>query len=144
MSFEVFGATSDQQRDVDAIVALVAQVEHAQQNEQPGAFMELFSKQEPVWTTAHGVRLSGWETISEFTHRVLPGAMSDSTASYHVERILFIRPDVAAVNVRQRPITPDGQPLPDVPEGRPFYVLAKRDGAWRIAAAQNTQVHSGA
>ena len=122
----------------------MAQVEHAQQNEQAAAFMELFSKQDPVWTTAHGVRLSGWDTISEFTHKVLPGAMTDSTASYDVERILFIRPDVAAVNVRQQPISLDGQPLPDAPEGRPLYVLAKQDGDWRIAAAQNTQVHSGA
>lgn len=140
MSIEIFGASADQQADVDAIVALVAAAEHAQQNELPDAFMELFRKQDPVWTTAHGMRLSGWETISAFTHKVLPGAMKDSTASYEVVRILFIRPDVAAVNVHQRPIDLEGRPLPGVPEGRPLYVLAKQDGAWQIAAAQNTQV----
>ncbi|MFD0900404.1 SgcJ/EcaC family oxidoreductase [Actinomadura sediminis] len=140
MSMEIFGASPDGQADIDAIVALVAAVEHAQQNELPEAFMELFSRRDPVWTTAHGMRLSGWETISEFTHKVLPGAMKDSTASYEVVRILFVRPDVAAVNVHQRPIDRDGRALPGVPEGRPLYVLAKQDGEWKIAAAQNTQV----
>ncbi|MFD1938598.1 MULTISPECIES: SDR family oxidoreductase [Nonomuraea] len=55
-------------------------------------------------------------------------------------RILFIRPDVAAVNVHQRPMDLKGNVLTDLPEGRPFYVLAKDDGDWKIAAAQNTQV----
>lgn len=140
MSIEVFGTTPDQEADVEAIVALVARVEHAQQNELPDAFMAEFSRRDPVWTTAHGMRLSGWDTISEFTHKVLPGAMQESTATYEVVRILFVRPDVAAVNVHQRPVTLDGRPVPDIPEGRPFYVLAKDDGEWRIAAAQNTQV----
>ncbi|NUS73169.1 MAG: SgcJ/EcaC family oxidoreductase [Corynebacteriales bacterium] len=140
MSIEIVGDSIEQQADIDAIIALVAEVEYAQQNELPEAFMELFWAQEPVWTTAHGMRLSGWETISEFTHKALPGAMKESTASYEVVRIQFIRPDVAAVNVRQRPIDLDGHPLPGAPEGRPLYVLAKQDGEWKIAAAQNTQV----
>ncbi|ASU84024.1 hypothetical protein CDO52_15610 [Nocardiopsis gilva YIM 90087] len=106
--------------------------------------MELFSKHAPVWTTAHGVRMSGWDVISEFTHKVLPGAMKESTATYHVVRILFVRPDVAVVNVHQRPVDLDGRPLPELPEGRPVYVLAREEegdeGEWRIVAAQNTQV----
>ncbi|MBN6055570.1 SgcJ/EcaC family oxidoreductase [Nonomuraea sp. RK-328] len=141
MSIQVFGAPADQD-DVQAIVRLVAEVQHAQQNELPEAFMSAFRTEDPVWTTAHGKRLSGWDEINAFTHKVLPGAMKDSTAVYEVERILFIRPDVAAVNARQRPVSHDGEPLDDVPEGRPFYVMAKEDGRWRIAAAQNTQVKS--
>ncbi|MFF5209173.1 SgcJ/EcaC family oxidoreductase [Streptosporangium sp. NPDC000396] len=143
MSIEVFGTTEARQDEVDAIVRLVAGVEHAQQNELPEAFMSLFRTQDPVWTTAHGKRLSGWEEINAFTHKVLPGAMKHSTASYEVVRILFVRPDVAVVNVRQRPVRLDGSPRDDYPEGRPFYVLAKDDGEWKIAAAQNTQVVEG-
>jgi uncharacterized protein (TIGR02246 family) len=143
MTIEVFGTSPDREADVEAIVALVARVEHAQQNEQPEAFMAEFSRRDPVWTTAHGMRLSGWDMISDFTHQVLPGAMKDSSATYEVVRVQFIRPDVAAVNVHQRPLTLDGKPLPGTPEGRPLYVLAKDDGEWRIAAAQNTRVHEG-
>jgi uncharacterized protein (TIGR02246 family) len=140
VSIQVFGTSDAQQADVEAIVRLVADVEHAQQNELPEAFMKLFRTQDPVWTTAHGMRLSGWSEINAFTHKVLPGAMKHSTATYEVVRILFVRPDVAVVNVRQRPVQLDGRPIEDQPEGRPFYVLAKDDGEWKIAAAQNTQV----
>ncbi|MFC0842671.1 SgcJ/EcaC family oxidoreductase [Streptomyces noboritoensis] len=140
---EVFGAADGQEADVEAIVRFVAGVQYAQQNELVDAFMSNFRKQHPVWTTAHGKRLSGWDEIDGFTRQVLPGAMKQSTATYEVVRILFVRPDVAAVNVHQRPVTLDGQPIEDYPEGRPMYVLAKDNGRWRIAAAQNTQVFSG-
>ena len=139
-TYEIAGVPAAEEGDVPAIAALVAAVEYAQQHELPDAFMNLFRTDAPVWTTAHGMRLQGWETISAFTHRVLPGAMRESTAVYDIERVLFIRPDVAVVNVRQRPIRLNGDPLPGLPEGRPCYVLAKDGGTWRIAAAQNTQV----
>lgn len=53
---------------------------------------------------------------------------------------MFIRPDVAAVKVRQRAVTLDGQPIEGQNEGSPLYVMAKEDGHWRIVAAQNTEV----
>jgi uncharacterized protein (TIGR02246 family) len=139
MGIETYGAPDDPQ-DVEAIIRLVADLERAQQGEQPRAFMELIRAEDPVWTTAHGRRLSGWEEISRFTHQVLPGSMQDSSATCEAVRVLFIRPDVAAVSVRQRPVRLDGRPLEDQPEGRPLYILAKDDGRWRIAAAQNTLV----
>jgi uncharacterized protein (TIGR02246 family) len=141
--------------DVDAIVDLVARVERAQQAALPDEFMSVFA-QDALWTTAHGKRLTGFDEISAFTHAVLPRARdADVTASYEAEHILFVRPDVAAVKVRQRPITRDGhRPAsdpdltpdelvtrsPDKLPGSPLYVLVKDDGRWLIAAAQNTKV----
>ncbi len=121
--------------DVDAITELVTDLERAQRNEQPAAFTGLFQT-DTVWVTAHGKRLTGWDEINEFTHRVLPGAMRESTATYEVCHILFVRPDVAVVNVRQRPIFSDGSPVPDVPEGRPVYVLARNDGIWSACTTE--------
>jgi hypothetical protein len=68
VSIQVFGATDAQQADVEAIVQRVAELQHAQQNELPEAFMRLFRTTDPVWTTGHGRRLSGWDEINEFTH----------------------------------------------------------------------------
>ncbi|MFI0925064.1 SgcJ/EcaC family oxidoreductase [Streptomyces sp. NPDC021012] len=137
---EVFGAPEGPETDAEvaAIHRLVAEVEHAQQNELVDRFLSVFRREDPVWTTGHGKRLSGFEEIEAFTRKVLPGAMAESTAVYDVERVLFLRPDVAAVNVRQQPVAHDGTRIPDQPEGRPFYVLVKEDGAWRVGAAQNT------
>lgn len=125
--------------DVREIVALVRAVQDAQQREHAAAFVALFQR-DAVWTTAHGHRMIGRDEIGRFTHRVLPGAMQESTATYEVEHVLFLGDEVAVVNIRQRPVTWDGAPLEDAPEGRPVYVLARNGDRWRIAAGQNTQV----
>lgn len=146
------------QEDVDAIVAFVAGVQHAQQNALPDAFLDGF-REDAIWTTAHGKRLTGLPEIGAFTRKVLPPqANSPVTATYTVDLILFIRSDIAAVKVRQRPVARDGGRFldgifhgqedpsglmaahPEAVPGTPTYVLAKDDGVWRIAAAQNTQV----
>ena len=124
---------------VAAIEALVARLEAAQQAEDVTGFMALFAEH-AVWTTAHGKRIVGRDAIHAFTESVLPGAMRESTARYDIERIAFLRPDVAVVSVRQSPVTLAGEPLEGAAEGRPTYVLTRERDEWLIAAAQNTQV----
>ncbi|MFB6664341.1 NAD-dependent epimerase [Streptomyces parvus] len=133
-------------------------MQHAQQNTLTDAFLGVFHE-DAIWTTAHGKRLTGLPEISAFTRKVLPPqADSPVTATYTVDLILFIRPDIAAVKIRQRPVSrAEGAYLdeifhgqedpaelmaahPEAVPGTPTYVLAKDDGVWRIAAAQNTQV----
>jgi uncharacterized protein (TIGR02246 family) len=128
------------QAEVKAIKQLVGVLEHAQQNELPDEFAGLF-RHDAIWTTGHGMQLIGRDEISAFTHQVLPGAMKDSTATYEVVHVLFIRPDVAAVKVRQQPVTLDGQPIEGEKEGSPLFVMAKEGRQWRLVACQNTQVH---
>ena len=128
------------QADVDAIVALVATVEEAQSEEDADAFLALF-RDDALWVTGHGKRLYGRDTIAEFTRRVLPGATKESYATYTPDHLLFVRPDIAVVNVNQKYARRPGftAELP-VETGSPVYFLAKDDGEWRIAAAQNTVV----
>ncbi|NYS19546.1 SgcJ/EcaC family oxidoreductase [Streptomyces sp. SJ1-7] len=129
-----------------------------QRDADPEAFLSGF-RDDAIWTTAHGKRLTGLPEIGAFTRKVLPPrAGSPVVATYTVDLILFIRPDAAAVKIRQRPATRDGGECLDevfrgqenpselvaahpwsVP-GAPTYVLAKDDGVWRVAAAQNTLV----
>jgi uncharacterized protein (TIGR02246 family) len=136
-------ATSGQDQakttEISAIERVISTLEHAQQNELVDEFVSLF-RADAIWTTAHGRRLFGRDEIATFTRRVLPGAMRDSTATYAVEHVLFIRPDVAAVKVRQRPVTLDGTPLTDRNEGSPMYVMAKEGERWLLVACQNTEV----
>ncbi|CAL9324948.1 SgcJ/EcaC family oxidoreductase [Streptomyces sp. SudanB91_2054] len=121
--------------DIEAVKQVVAIVEHSQQHSDPDEFLALFHP-DAVWTTAHGKVLIGLEAISEFTRKVLPAASWDGKVSYEVIHVLFIRPDVAAVKVRQRYLSPD-----DESEGAPLYVMTKQDdGRWLLTACQNTQV----
>lgn len=118
--------------DLDAINQVVATVEHAQNNELPDEFLALF-RSDAIWTTGGGTRLFGLDEIAAFTRQVLPGGMRGASVTFELEHVLFIRPDVAAVKVRQIYRTAEG---PDV--GTPLWVLAKEDGRWLLTACQNT------
>ena len=119
---------------IDAIRDVVGKVQDVQQREAVEEFVALF-RRDAIWTTGHGRRLTGREEIGEFTRKVLPGAMRGTTVTYEMLDVLFIRPDVAAVRVRQTTVSPDG-----TAEGSPVYVMALEDGRWLLTACQNTPV----
>lgn len=123
----------------EAIHDVVATLEHAQQHELVDEFVGLM-RSDAVWTTGGGRVLVGRDEIATFTRTVLPGAMATSTQTYDIEHVLFIRPDVVAVKVRQRSVTLDGRPIADASEGTPLYVMAREVDGWRLVACQNTTV----
>ncbi|WP_280261980.1 SgcJ/EcaC family oxidoreductase [Nocardia wallacei] len=122
--------------ELEAIRDVVATVEHAQQNELVDEFVSLFHP-DAIWTTGHGKLLDGRDAIAEFTARVLPGAMRDGTATYEVVLVRFLRPDVAAVKIRQRYFDLAGN---ITAEGSPLYVMTKVDTRWLLTVCQNTVV----
>lgn len=94
----------DTAAETAAIHAVVAEVAKAQRAEDADAFLALFHP-DAIWTTGGGKFLNGLDEISEFTRAVLPGATKDGYATYEPFFIRFIRPDVAAVKVRQQYVT---------------------------------------
>ena len=119
-----------------AIHAVVTAVARAQADEDVDGFVALF-RADAIWTTGHGKRLYGRAAIADFTARVLPGATAHGHATYEVEHILFVRPDVAAVKVRQRYFGTAGELTG---EGTPMYVMTEEDGRWVLTANQNTPI----
>ncbi|MEV5831852.1 SgcJ/EcaC family oxidoreductase [Spirillospora sp. NPDC052242] len=117
--------------EIEAIERIVAAVEDAQNNERPDDFLRLF-RPDAIWTTGGGKRLFGLDEIAAFTRQVLPNGMQDMTVTFELEHVLFIRPDVAAVKLRQVYRTPDGQDV-----GTPLWILSKEEGEWRLTACQN-------
>lgn len=125
--------------DIEAIHQVVAAVETSQRAKDPDAFLSLFHP-DALWTTGGGKVLIGLDAISEFTRAVLPGASWDGQVSYTVTHLQFLRPDVAAVKVRQLYHSADGPG----DEGVPTYVMTKHDdGRWLLTVCQNTQVQTG-
>ena len=125
--------------DLDSIRDTVAELERARAQEDGAAFAALFAPG-AVWVPAQGERLTGWSEIHESTESVLPDAMRESATAYEVAHIMFVRPDVGVVSVRERPVTQDGRTLDGRSEERLLYVMTREDGRWLIAAGQNTLV----
>ncbi len=124
--------------DVEAIERIVAAVERTQRTRDAEGFLALF-RPDALWTTAHGKVLPGFDAIAEFTRAVLPGAVFAGEVTYRVAHIRFLRPDVAAVKVRQIYHAPEGDS-----EGTPLYVMTKDGrGRWLLHIGQNTEVKTG-
>lgn len=122
--------------DLVAIGQVVATVEHAMAHEDVEEFVGLY-RPDAVATTAHGKVQIGREAIAAFTRSALPGSSGQFAVGYDVAHVVFVRPDVAIVKVRQH----DPHPAEGAPdEGTPTYVMTKDDGRWRLAATQNTVV----
>ncbi|MFD7426426.1 SgcJ/EcaC family oxidoreductase [Streptomyces sp. NPDC059818] len=121
--------------DIKAIEQVVTTVEHTQRAKDVEGFLALFHP-EAIWTTGHGKVLIGFDEIAEFTRAVLPAANWDGEITYEAVHTRFLRPDVAAVKVRQVYHAPEGES-----EGAPLYVMTKQDdGRWLLHACQNTEV----
>lgn len=123
--------------DVAALVELVAFIEHVQRTENVEGFLSLFDP-DAIWVNGAGSRLVGLDVISDFTGRVLPGAMADGSVTYAVDHIRFITPDVVLTGVNQEYLAADGSSLEPRSLGRPTYVWTRYRDSWRIVAGQNT------
>ncbi|MFG2603246.1 SgcJ/EcaC family oxidoreductase [Streptomyces sp. NPDC048514] len=124
--------------DIKAIEQVVATVERTQRAKDAEGFLALFHP-EALWTTAHGKVLLGFDAVAGFTRAVLPTASWDGDVTYEAVHTQFLRPDVAAVKVRQVYHSADGDT-----EGAPLYIMTKQDdGRWLLHACQNTEVRVG-
>jgi uncharacterized protein (TIGR02246 family) len=76
----------------------------------------------------------------EAGHRMIFGTIyKGSTIRYSVEKIRFLRPDVAIVSLRQYLQFYEGK-APSELEARPTVLAEKRDGTWQIVNMQNTRI----
>lgn len=134
--------TADETRtaDIAEITRVVATLEHAQRNELPEEFIGLF-REDAIWTTAHGRRLTGRDEIAAFTRKVLPGAMAETTVRYDVVDVTFLRPDVAAVRAQAQYYLPAGEPTGN--PNSPLYVMTRERDGWLLVACQNTEILPG-
>ncbi|MDI6515527.1 SgcJ/EcaC family oxidoreductase [Streptomyces coelicoflavus] len=131
-------ATEAESADIEAIKHVVATVERTQRAKDAEGFLALFHP-DALWTTAHGKVLLGLDAIAAFTRAVLPDAVWDGDVTYEVAHTRFLRPDVAAVKVRQVYHSAEGDT-----EGTPLYVMTRQDdGRWLLHVGQNTEVRSG-
>jgi uncharacterized protein (TIGR02246 family) len=131
--------TLDRDQDLASIREFVKAVETTQWHRDADAFLALF-RTDAVWTNPLGRRLTGRGEIAAFTRKGLAATPGDVFATYEVEHVQFLSEDVAAVNVRSRPVQADGTPIVGASDGAKLYVLVREGGGWKFAVGHNTLI----
>jgi len=102
-----------------------------------------------VWGSPFGVTVQGYDQLHAIHVRLKQRGVGGPSSRFEVVQILAPAPEVVVAHVRRLALDRDGQPLePAADITGPFsemalYVLVKRDGAWWVAAGQNTPVRAG-
>jgi uncharacterized protein (TIGR02246 family) len=124
--------------DERALHNLVYQLESAWNAGDGDAFASLFADDADVIHILGGY-YSGRETIRA-GHRMIFGTIyKGSTIRYSVEKIKFLRPEIAIVFLRQHLEMAEDSVVPEV-DARPTIVAENIDGKWRIVSLQNTRI----
>jgi len=94
------------------------------------------------FTNWRGTGASGRSKIEDFHAPIFATIFSKSHQEYTDIKTRFIRPDVAAVDVRWKltgAMDPQGNPRPER-EGLLSFVMAKNAGRWEIVVMHNLDV----
>jgi uncharacterized protein (TIGR02246 family) len=83
-----------------------------------------------------GAWIKGQEAFVGLMTQLQAGPFHDLTRHTIVEKIRFVRPDVAIVITTNVDRHGDGPPI----ESRSTYVLSKEEGHWLLNSFQNTQI----
>jgi len=124
--------------DEKALHEMVYQLEAAWNAADGQAFAEAFAE-DADFVHILGGYYAGRQAI-EAGHRMIFGTIyKDSTVRYSVEKIRFVRPDVAVVYLRQHLQFYESGTASEL-EARPTILAEKRDGKWLIVNLQNTRI----
>ncbi|MGC2109524.1 MAG: SgcJ/EcaC family oxidoreductase [Candidatus Korobacteraceae bacterium] len=124
--------------DERALHGLVYQLEAAWNAADGASFAALFAD-DADFIHILGGYYTGRAAI-EAGHRMIFGTIyKDSTVRYSVEKIRFVRPDVAIILLRQHLQFAEEGAAREL-DARPTIVAESRNGQWQIAALQNTRI----
>jgi uncharacterized protein (TIGR02246 family) len=97
-----------------------------------------------VWGSPYGATVVGYDTLHAIHRQMFDRgvAVTGPSSRYETVHVAAPAPDVAIAHVRRVALNSDGEPIPidDVSASSEMalYVLVRRDGAWWLAAGQNT------
>jgi uncharacterized protein (TIGR02246 family) len=128
------GGAADQQ----AIRAVMDRFMDAWNRHDAKAFASVFAE-DADFTNWRGIGASGRSKIEEFHAPMFATIFKNSRQKYSDISVRFIRPEVAAVDVRWEmsgATDAQGNPRPDR-QGLLNFVMARNDGQWQIVVMHN-------
>ena len=144
------GAGADQQAAADAVAALIAELQDGIDRRDADIYNRHFAA-DVAWGSPFGATVFGYErlhAIHQRLHRQAGGGPA-ARSRYQVTNVLPVTDDVIVAHVARVALDPGGQPVGPTPDTSgafsemALYVLVRRDGAWWLAAGQNTPIRPG-
>lgn len=124
--------------DEVAIRQNVKQLETGWNTKSGAVFAKPFAE-DADYVVVNGMYLKGRTAIEAAHQRIFDTIFKDTTVALKVKQIRFLRPDVAVVHVEGHR---DGPTRELVQDALVTLVMTKENGAWTVAAFQNTAVAS--
>jgi uncharacterized protein (TIGR02246 family) len=119
--------------DTDAAVnALLDTLQRGWDTGQADVYDELFA-QDILWGTPKGQVVHGFAHLNAIHRQMMGGKAVTPASRFEIVHTSSPAPDVVVAQIRR-------QALNDGFSEMAMYVLAKRDGQWWLAGAQNTPV----
>jgi len=131
--------TNERSNDERAIRELNASTEAAWNNHDAAAMDQPFVE-DCDFVNVFGEWISGRDKLIKTHTAVFAGPLRESYKRFNVEKIRFVRPDVAVVHVRGRNTDRNAKLLEGDQGSIVLLVMVKEGGKWRIVAGQNTEV----
>ena len=124
--------------DEGAIEDILKQFEEAWNRYDSASIAALFVE-DATFIHIFGGQLDG-RTAIEASHRVIFNTIyKDSTATFRLRSVRFVRPDVAVAFGRAHVKFKEGMESREI-ETRPTLVAVKDQGKWQVVAFQNTKI----
>lgn len=130
--------TSDTSKDEAVVRANAEQMVKGWNMKSGAEFAKPFAA-DADYVIINGVRIKGRDVIAKGHQRIFDTIYKDSTLSYSIEQVRFLRPDVAVVHM-QTSLEVTQENSTRTGNARITLVMTKNKDKWEIAAFQNTQV----
>jgi uncharacterized protein (TIGR02246 family) len=108
-------------------------------NRKSGALFARPFAEDADYVVINGMHIRGREAIDKGHQQIFDTIYKETTLSLSVEKVRYLRPDVAVVHARARATTPHPEGA-RAREARLTLVMSKEKDGWKIAAFQNTQI----
>jgi uncharacterized protein (TIGR02246 family) len=132
--------TDDKAADDTAIRASVEQMMKGWNAKNGAEFAKPFAE-DADYVVINGMQIKGRTAIAKGHQGIFDTVYKNSTVSYVVDTIRFLRSDIAVVHVGGTLKVTEGESI-HTGNARMTLVMTKNNGKWEIAAFQNTSVQN--
>jgi uncharacterized protein (TIGR02246 family) len=135
----------------DADTAIAAFVTELQQgwDQRDAAISNRHFAADVAWGSPYGATVHGYDPLHAIHTRLKQQGTGGAASRYEIERAFAVSDDVIVAHVARYALDSEGHPIePNSDNTGAFsemalYVLVRRDGAWWLAAGQNTPIRPG-